>query len=174
MSDEFEEFDAQVAAVQAKHAARFGAAGRGPELEARVAALEADLAEIHTVLLSAARDVRPSETREDTPTPLLARQVASLARSTMAALDEARLCLLAEAGDPRGAEGLHGRWERRADRWCLVDGMGVPTHFVKRAVNQGADSTVLRWSNNGTWWPHAPAGLTIREAMRWVEREVGL
>lgn len=105
---------------------------------------------------------------------LAAPDLAATVEALEAELAEARLCLLAEAGERRGAEGLRGRWERRADRWCLVDGMGVPTHFVKRAVNQGADSTVLRWSSNGTWWPCVPAGLTIREAMRWVEREVGL
>ena len=106
--------------------------------------------------------------------------------SLEANLAEARLCLLAEAGDPRGAEGLHPGWVHRAVGWCLVlERQRTPVAAVHRerpSVGEGAcyiawtrDLTRLRWTPiNADLTADSPAATTMREAMRWVEREAGL
>lgn len=104
-----------------------------------------------------------------------APDLAATVEALEAELAEARLCLLAEAGDPRGAEGLRGSWGWYLGRWQLVDGDADLAFLRRTRVGGATDPYGLRWSKDGgaTLYP-IPAGLTIREAMRWVEREVGL
>lgn len=100
-------------------------------------------------------------------------------RRLEADLAEARLCLLAEAGDPMGSEGLHPGWVHCPGGWMLTttgrlsDGLAL----LARARPDERGPTSLRWMRTlsaGNRGELVPAGLTIRDAMRWVEREVGL
>lgn len=93
--------------------------------------------------------------------------LAATVEALEAELIEARLCLLAEAGDPRGADGLRGTWEPRAGGWWRL-----------RCSGQGDALLFRQWGGGGLrarldrGVVLVPAGLTIREAMRWVESQV--
>jgi len=114
------------------------------------------------------------------PRALSAPDLAATVEALEAERDEARLCLLAEAGDPRGAEGLHPGWVHRPGGWCLSDDGSASNMraMVWRARPCDLDELApLHWQRDFAWGERGkpvPAGLTIREAMRWVEREVGL
>lgn len=88
-------------------------------------------------------------------------------------LAELEATLAAERGDPRGAEGLHPGWVHRAAGWCLVDGV-APIATVRRHRPVSGGECYLAWSRGSTVrrWHEVPAGLTIREAMRFVETQV--
>jgi hypothetical protein len=86
-----------------------------------------------------------------------APDLAATVEALEAELAEARLCLLAEAGDPAGAVGLHPGWVHRAVGWCLVLEVGeipvVAVHRERPIMGEGAcfiawtqDLTRLRWT----------------------------
>lgn len=106
-----------------------------------------------------------------------AKSAAARVAALEADLAEARLCLLAEAGDPRGAEGLRGAWQHSATGWTLrKEGRAVAqVRRVHPPGNLPDAPSFLTWATAGDG-PRGPIEefATYREAMRWVEREVGL
>ena len=115
---------------------------------------------------------------------LAARDLAATVEALEAELAEARLCLLAEAGDPGGAVGLHPGWVHRAAGWCIVlERQRTPVAAVHRErpiMGEGAcfvawtmDLTRLRWTPiNADLTAASPSATSIRDAMRWVESQV--
>ncbi len=76
---------------------------------------------------------------------------------------ELRLCLLAEAGDPRGVVGLRTGWEPRAGNWWRFRGYGRGDALLFRQWGGGLRARFARGMED------VPAGMSIRDAMRWVE-----
>jgi hypothetical protein len=104
-----------------------------------------------------------------------APDLAATVEALEAELAEARLCLLAEAGDPAGAVGLRPFWQHSANGWTLrIDGRSVAqVRRVHPPGNLPDAPSFLTWATavDGPRGPLDGYG-SIRDAMRWVESQV--
>ena len=98
-----------------------------------------------------------------------APDLAATVEALEAELAEARLCLLAEAGDPSGAVGLRGAFDWRPGGWWRLRYPNRVDALLFRQWGEGRGALRARIDGGSIY---APAGLTIREAMRWVESQV--